>query len=554
MTRSPSLHWRKSHQTIAAAVSQSRIEPHHDLERRSIMGDAFEWSPSTCLVTLAMVVYAATVWRTAHLYYARRSWFYAGILAVVLAQVFDMIANLFLLAHGPTPALFAVDMFIFISSLILFEVVNILRCRQFAGPNWPRTTKFLTTCTSIFVAYWTALLIVAMWTIASGGPLGLTNATFEAWMAGFLFDAALNAALSLLFLVELRAMSKGNSFRPGLWQYVIRAQVMLFLESSVLVAVVILQGLDHTFDPLNLLGYLAQAIHIAVYCELLHVLSRIMSRYKGDDTFQWSPSTFIFTLVLALYANTIWRAASLYWHRKSWFYAAMLVLIGAELYDLFFFLFGLQPGIFDLQPSAATSVQMALDYLAGATLTILFASMNFVRFRQIGGSTWPRTTNVLALCTVLLAVYWISVMIYGFWNIVSFGQYGDAYITSQLWGTGYLIDATLNAALSTAFLVHLRVMARGNLLRTGLRRYVAKAQALLVLESVSIISVLAVQLIDITIDPLWLLFYLAQASPSVRSAAYCMLLQLLTRIMSQRNKARVRLEAVRVCEAHNHHY
>ncbi|KNE69702.1 hypothetical protein AMAG_20024 [Allomyces macrogynus ATCC 38327] len=207
----------------------------------------------------------------------------------------------------------------------------------------------------------------------------------------------------------------------------------------------------------------------------------------------------------------------------------MLVLIGAELYDLFFFLFGLQPG-------TATPVQMALDYIAGATLTIVFATMNFLRFRQIGGSTWPRTTKFLAVCTFLLAVYWISVMCYGFWNIVSFGEYGDTYITSQLWGSGYLVDATLNAALSAAFLVHLRVMSRGNSFRTGLQRYVTKAQALLVLESASIISVLAVQLVDLAIDPLWLLFYLAQ---SVRSAAYCMLLQLLTRIMSQRNKAPV---------------
>ncbi|KNE71248.1 hypothetical protein AMAG_15902 [Allomyces macrogynus ATCC 38327] len=282
MARSPSLHLRRSHQIIAAAVSRSPIEPQHGLERRSITGDVFEWSPSTCLLTLAMVVYAATVWRSAHLYYARRSLFYAGILVVVLAQVFDMIANLFILANGPTPVLFAIDMLIFISSVILFEVVNILRCRQFAGPNWPRATKILTVCTGVFVVYWTALFTVAMWTVASGSPLGLTSATFEAWMAGFLFDAALNAALSLLFLVELRAMSQGNAFRPGLRQYVIRAQVMLVFESSVLVAVVISQGLDHTVDPLNLLGYLAQAIHIAVYCELLHVLSRIMSRHKGD--------------------------------------------------------------------------------------------------------------------------------------------------------------------------------------------------------------------------------------------------------------------------------
>ncbi|KNE69701.1 hypothetical protein AMAG_14249 [Allomyces macrogynus ATCC 38327] len=187
------------------------------------------------------------------------SWFYAGILAVVLAQVFDMITNLFVLANGWTPALFVIDMLVFISTVILFEVVNILRCRQFAGPNWPRATKLLTSCTGVFVVYWTALLINAMYLVASGSPLGLNDATLQAWMAGSLFDAALNAALSLLFLVELHAMSKGNAFRPGLRQYVIRAQGMIVLELSVLVAVVISQGLDRTVDPLNLLGYLAQA-------------------------------------------------------------------------------------------------------------------------------------------------------------------------------------------------------------------------------------------------------------------------------------------------------
>ncbi|KAJ3348977.1 hypothetical protein GGF32_005883 [Allomyces javanicus] len=208
-----------------------------------------------------MVIYAATIWRSAHLFYARRSWFYAGILAVVLAQVFDMIATLFFLPNGPAPALFAIDMIAFVLSVILFEVVNILRCRQLTGADWPRATKFLTVCTGVFGIYWTALLVNGLRSLTGGaGPAGMTFDELQAWMAGFLFDAALNGTVSLLFLVQLRTVSQGNGFRPGLRRYVIRAQVMLVVESGVLVAVVLMQGIDRSVDPLNLLGYLAQVL------------------------------------------------------------------------------------------------------------------------------------------------------------------------------------------------------------------------------------------------------------------------------------------------------
>ncbi|KNE71249.1 hypothetical protein AMAG_20418 [Allomyces macrogynus ATCC 38327] len=228
-----------------------------------------------------MVIYAVTIWRSGHLFYTRRSWFYAGILAVVLAQVFDMIVTMFFLANGPAPALFAIDMIAFVLSVILFEVVNIIR--QLTVADWPRTTKFLTVCTGVFVVYWTAIMVSGLRSITnSAGPAGMAFDELQAWMAGFLFDAALNGGISLLFLVQLRVVSQGNAFRPGLRPYVLRAQVMLFVESGVLVTIVLMQGIDRTIDPLNLLGYLAQAIHISVYCELLHVLSRIMSRRNRD--------------------------------------------------------------------------------------------------------------------------------------------------------------------------------------------------------------------------------------------------------------------------------
>ncbi|KNE69700.1 hypothetical protein AMAG_14248 [Allomyces macrogynus ATCC 38327] len=281
------LDWRKTYQSMGYQLStarpRSRPGPHLELARRNITGDTFEWSPSTCLVTLTMVIYAATIWRSTHLFYTCRSWFYAGILAVVLAQVFDMIASLFFLANGPIPALFALDMIVFNLSVILFEVVNIMRCRQLTAADWPRLTKFLTVCTGIFGVYWTALMVNGLRSLTNSvGPAGMTFGELQAWMAGFLFDAALNGAVSILFLVQLRTVSQGNGFRPGLRRYVVRAQVMLAVESGVLVAVVLMQGIDRSVDPLNLLGYLAQAIHICVYCELLHVLSRIMSRRNRD--------------------------------------------------------------------------------------------------------------------------------------------------------------------------------------------------------------------------------------------------------------------------------
>ncbi|KNE71247.1 hypothetical protein AMAG_15901 [Allomyces macrogynus ATCC 38327] len=101
----------------------------------------------------------------------------------------------------------------------------------------------------------------------------------------------------------------------------------------------------------------------------------------------------------------------------------------------------------------------------------------------------------------------------------------------QAWAIAYLYDSVLNAILLASFLVYLRVMACSNTFWSGLQRYVTKAEALLVLGSISLVSVLALQLIDLTADPLWLTWYLIQG---VRMLAYCTLLQLLTRIMSHR--------------------
>ncbi|KNE69703.1 hypothetical protein AMAG_20025 [Allomyces macrogynus ATCC 38327] len=250
------------------------------------------------------------------------------------------------------------------------------------------------------------------------------------------------------------------------------------------------------------------------------------------DTFAWSPSTCLFTLIVVLYAATTWRTVHMFARKRSWFYAAMLVLIITQLYDMACFVFGLQGGA----DSPALLVLVAFDDLACAVFTVLFASMNLVRFRQIGASMWPRTTKLLVGCTVLLAAYWTAIVGYGWWYLAAFRNYANSAIMNEAWAVGYLVDAVLNAILSMSFFVHLRIMAKGNGFRAGLQRYVAKAESLLVLESISLVSVLALQLIDPTADPLWLTWYLAQG---VRMLAYCTLIQLLSRIMSHRRVSRM---------------
>ncbi|KNE69706.1 hypothetical protein AMAG_14253 [Allomyces macrogynus ATCC 38327] len=370
-------------------------------------------------------------------------------------------------------------------------------------------------------------------------------------------------------------MGRGNTFRTRLPEYSMRAQLLLAIESSIVANVVLV--VDPTIDPLNLLGYLGGAVRMAAYCALLELLAKIMAwrestrepgaaaathqrRPESDltimsllnwswplsrpgrgpawinsaettvyrkrsitgDMFAWSPSTCIFTLILVLYATTTWNAVHLFWRKRSRFYAAILILIVTQLYDMIF-------SLFLLYGAGATPAQMVIDYLACAMFTVLFSWLNFLRFRQFGGSSWPRATKLLGGCTVVLSVYWAVHMLLGWYLIGSTGHYGNFAYTNQMFAAGYLYDAALNAALSTAFLVQLRAMARDNVFRSGLQRYVTKAQFLLVLESASLAAVLALQLIDPTVDPIWLLVYFAQA---IRMAAYCTLLHLLTRIMA----------------------
>ncbi|KNE69698.1 hypothetical protein AMAG_20022 [Allomyces macrogynus ATCC 38327] len=122
---------------------------------------------------------------------------------------------------------------------------------------------------------------------------------------------------------------------------------------------------------------------------------------------------------------------------------------------------------------------MALDYLAFALNIILFATMNFQRYRLLGGALWPRTTKFLMACTALFAVHWTGIAIFGWVNIATTGFYGDDAVI-PFCTTGYIFDAVLNATLTGAFLVHLSAMSRGNDFRPGLRSYVTRAQVPLV--------------------------------------------------------------------------
>ncbi|KAJ3367230.1 hypothetical protein GGF31_007648 [Allomyces arbusculus] len=511
-----------------------------------------------------MTLYATTTWRAVRLFYAKRSLFFASILVLVALQLFDIIAALFYLrVWPPSLALIALDSLATAASQILFAFINLQRYHKLGGYAWPRVTNVFILCTAVFTAYWTALTIYGWVVLATNGLSG-------DWMLA----------------VKLQG---GNTFRVRLPEYVMRAQLLLAIEAIMLIVANIVLVADPTIDPMNLLGYLGGAVRMAAYCALLELLAKIMARreptretgaaaaahhqpvrsassatheshtsltaatwsvtgpekvprrwtmatsgsggkaesmrsgvLRPADTFAWSPSTCIFTLILVLYATTTWNAVHLFWRKRSRFYASMLVLIVTQLYDMIF-------SLFLLYGVGATPAQMVLDYLACATFTVLFSVLNFLRFRQFGGSSWPRATKFLGACTVVLSVYWAVHMLLGWYLIGSTGHYGNFDYTNQMFAAGYLYDAALNAALSTAFLVQLRAMTRGNVFRAGLQHYVTKAQLLLVLESVSLAAVLALQLIDPTVDPIWLLVYFAQA---IRMAAYCTLLHLLTRIMA----------------------
>ncbi|KNE69704.1 hypothetical protein AMAG_14251 [Allomyces macrogynus ATCC 38327] len=143
--------------------------------------------------------------------------------------------------------------------------------------------------------------------------------------------------------------------------------------------------------------------------------------------FVWSSSTFLFTLVLVLYAITTWSAVHLFWRRRSRFYVAMLVLIFTQLFDMTFTLFYLY--------NSATVAHMVIDYLACAVFAVLFAVLNLLRFRQVGGATWPRTTMVLGVCTGLFAAFWLVHMILGWYSIASTGHYGiPGGVTNDMFG------------------------------------------------------------------------------------------------------------------------
>ncbi|KAJ3366347.1 hypothetical protein GGF31_008075 [Allomyces arbusculus] len=249
-----------------------------------------------------------------------------------------------------------------------------------------------------------------------------------------------------------------------------------------------------------------------------------VARGITGDTFVWSPSTFLWTLLLAIYASTTWRALHLFAVKRSWFYAGILVLIAMQLYDINFTLFCL------FQPTCPAA-NWVLDYFACMVNMVLFSIMNLQRYRQLAGSLWPRVTTTLWVSTILFSAYWFAFMVYGWVFVARNGYFGDDQVY-QLFAAGYLFDAALNTALSLAFLVRLRHLTRDNhLRRTGFNKYMLRAQTLLLVEAGTLTVANLIHLFDVTFDPLWLLVYLSQ---SVRMSAYCTLLQLLTKIMVQR--------------------
>ncbi|KAJ3348978.1 hypothetical protein GGF32_005884 [Allomyces javanicus] len=224
-----------------------------------------------------MALYASTIVRAVRLLWSKRSWFYATILAVMFLQLFDVLFMLFFRPRRDTPAwLMALDYLAFALNMILFATMNFQRYRLLGGALWPRTTKFLMACTALFAAHWTGIAIFGWVNITTTGFYG-DDAVIPFWTAGYIFDAVLNATLTGAFLVHLRAMGRGNDFRPGLRSYVTRAQLLLVFESTLLLAMVVIQNYDWEIDPLFLLGFLSQAIRISIYCALLQLLTKIMA-------------------------------------------------------------------------------------------------------------------------------------------------------------------------------------------------------------------------------------------------------------------------------------
>ncbi|KNE71210.1 hypothetical protein AMAG_15866 [Allomyces macrogynus ATCC 38327] len=92
---------------------------------------------------------------------------------------------------------------------------------------------------------------------------------YQLFAAGYLFDAALNTALSLANLVRLRHLTRANHLRrKGFNKYMFRVQTLLLVENGILIVANLIHLFDATFDPLP--------VRMSAYCALLQVLTKIM--------------------------------------------------------------------------------------------------------------------------------------------------------------------------------------------------------------------------------------------------------------------------------------
>ncbi|KNE61782.1 hypothetical protein AMAG_06580 [Allomyces macrogynus ATCC 38327] len=259
----------------------------------------FQWSAASFLLGLSISNFVATIGQCVLLFYRRRSRFYLALLVVATCSALDPMCTYIGASRIATDGwqYNVGSCLVSLFGLGMFGTLNFVRFYKTCGKSYPRLSRVLAVGTAIhLIVFW---VINIWWAVFSFSRRPFSDAAdlFFAYSLWYIYDALLNVAVSLAFVLFLRSRLAGGQMagqvvlRRGIQRALMTVQVSLAVECLFLLTNNIMNAVDATIDPLWGLSYLGNSIRVRVFCTFLDTIRRLMSENTHAGTGMTDSST-----------------------------------------------------------------------------------------------------------------------------------------------------------------------------------------------------------------------------------------------------------------------
>ncbi|KAI9221646.1 hypothetical protein BC828DRAFT_380498 [Blastocladiella britannica] len=219
--------------------------------------------------------------------------------------------------------------------------------------------------------------------------------------------------------------------------------------------------------------------------------------------FVFSGESLLLGPIFALLVQALVAAHSLFARRRSLFYGAFIVLVLLRLLDVIlnFYFSSLDEETF----YSVYFLQIIVEWIAGNILPIL----NLTRLHAVCMRSKPNTVRALAVCTAAcLCLHNISCI----WYLVNLASGSSLKGNDLIYAAWSCCDAIVNTSISIVFVMFLEsVVGKAHSNQKSLHRTLYNVKFLLASDVAIIVASDVLQLAAPTVDPLWIVYFFAEA-------------------------------------------